>query len=354
MENRQATRELILKHFEKYPKSEARDLYKFLYQGVFGPGHMIPSRSAAVEYALSEFKSCAPKGATVIEELDGDFCRVSLSCLGDGLSAETLGGLFYLSSKCDVQDRTAFEKRLNVLGELISSGKLPFSFTEYQKTIGALKDMGYPAMHHSEAFRKNYHPAYRVIHKKFVPLLPFFARIDALLSKKDTLTLAIDGGCAGGKSTLAKLLEEVYGATVFHMDDFFLRPEQRTKERYLEVGGNVDRERFLDEVLTPLKRGVPPSYRRFDCSTFALGEKIDVTPGRFCVIEGTYSHHPALVAHYDLTVFLDVALDVRKRRISVRNSPKMAERFFNEWIPLEEKYFREMQIKERADIVLEF
>ena len=36
------------------------------------------------------------------------------------------------------------------------------------------------------------------------------------------------------------------------MDDFFLRPEQRTEERLKEVGGNVDRERFLEEVARPL------------------------------------------------------------------------------------------------------
>ena len=354
MENCVKTHELILSHFEKYPKLRIEDLYKFLYQGVFGPGHMIPSRAAATEYITSEIESCPLKGATVIEELDGDFCRVSLSCLTDGLSADTLGGLFYLSAKGVKEDRAAFIERLGVLEGLILSGALPYSIEDYRKTVGALKDAGYPAVHHSDAFRENYHPAYRVIRKEFVPFLPLFARIDSLLAKKDTLTVAIDGGCAGGKSTLAGIIEELYGATVFHMDDFFLRPEQRTKERYLEVGGNVDRERFLDEVLIPLKRGATFSYRKFDCSTFTLGEKTEVTPRKLRVIEGTYSHHPTLTPYYDLSVFLDVPLKVREGRIKVRNSPKMAERFFNEWIPLEEKYFSEMQVKERADMHVDF
>ena len=354
MENCVKTRELILSHFEKYPKLGIKDLYKFLYQGVFGPGHMIPSRSAAVDYIVSEFKACTLRGATVTEELCGDFCRVSLSCLNDGLSADTLGGFFYLSAQGVEADRAAFEEKLKVLEELIQSGTLPFSLAEYREFTEELKSAGYPAVHHSEAFRENYHPAYRVISKKFIPFLPLFKRIDTLIAENDTLTVAIDGGCAGGKTTLAGVIEELYGATVFHMDDFFLRPEQRTKERYSEVGGNVDRERFLDEVLIPLKRGVPFGYRKFDCSTFALGEKTDVTPSKLRVIEGTYSHHPDLTPYYDLTVFLDVPLDVRKKRIEVRNSPKMAERFFNEWIPLEEKYFSEMQIKSRADFCIDF
>ena len=66
--------------------------------------------------------------------------------------------------------------------------------------------------------------------------------------------IAIEGGSASGKTTLGALLETLYDCTVFHMDDFFLRPEQRTPERYAEVGGNIDRERFLEEVLIPLRQ----------------------------------------------------------------------------------------------------
>ena len=54
------------------------------------------------------------------------------------------------------------------------------------------------------------------------------------------------------------------------MDDFFLRPEQRTPERFSEPGGNVDRERFLSEVLLPLRQGEAVDYRRFDCATFTI------------------------------------------------------------------------------------
>ena len=53
-----------------------------------------------------------------------------------------------------------------------------------------------------------------------------------------------------GKSVLGQLLSEVYSCNLFHMDDFFLRPEQRTAERLAEAGGNVDRERFLEKQRT--------------------------------------------------------------------------------------------------------
>ena len=58
-------------------------------------------------------------------------------------------------------------------------------------------------------------------------------QIDELLAANDTVIVAIDGKCTSGKTTLASKLAEIYDCNVFHMDDFFLRPEQRTPERCL-------------------------------------------------------------------------------------------------------------------------
>ena len=49
-------------------------------------------------------------------------------------------------------------------------------------------------------------------------------KIDALLKEKDFVIVAIDGKCTSGKTTLAA--------------------------KFAEVGGNVDYERFSEEVLT--------------------------------------------------------------------------------------------------------
>ena len=157
--------------------------------------------------------------------------------------------------------------------------------------------------------------------------------------------LAIDGRCAAGKSTLARELSRLSGCTVVPMDHFFLRPEQRTEERFAEPGGNVDRERFLDEVLLPLRAGKPFSYRPFDCHTLLLAAPISVPPAALYVIEGSYSCHPALREHYGLTVFLDVSPEEQLRRIRIRNGPGGARRFAERWIPLEERYFDAFDVR---------
>ena len=70
--------------------------------------------------------------------------------------------------------------------------------------------------------------------------------IGKLKTKKDHLLIAIDGRCGSGKSTLGAYLQQKMYVNLLHMDDFYLRPEQRTPMRREEPGGNVDRERFLE------------------------------------------------------------------------------------------------------------
>lgn len=163
-------------------------------------------------------------------------------------------------------------------------------------------------------------------------------QIDGLLTQKDLIIVAIDGKCTSGKTTLASKLAELYDCNVFHMDDFFLRPEQRTPERFAEVGGNVDYERFQEEVLLPLRSGMSFSYRPFDCKTFTLSAPIIVTPKRLNIVEGTYSHHPYFGNPYDLKILLTVDDETQRRRIQDR--PEfLHKRFFEEWIPMENRYF---------------
>ena len=177
------------------------------------------------------------------------------------------------------------------------------------------------------------------------PYESLFAELDRRLAA-GTVRLAVDGGSASGKTTLGGILAARYDAAVFHMDDFFLRPEQRTAARFAEPGGNVDRERFLAEVLLPLRRGEGVQYRRFDCSSMQLQNASEIVPGRLVVTEGAYSMHPELAPFYDLSVFLDIAPDLQRERILRRNTPEKAEQFFRRWIPMEQAYFAAFNIPE--------
>ena len=177
-------------------------------------------------------------------------------------------------------------------------------------------------------------------------------QIDLLLTRQERVIVALDGFCTSGKTTLAARLADQYDCCVVHMDDFFLRPEQRTPERLAEPGGNVDYERFRQEVLEPLKEGLPFSFRPYDCSTQTLGQPIPVQPKKLTVIEGTYSHHPHFGSYCDLRIFLTVCPREQHRRI-LRRPAFLHPRFFEEWIPMEHRYFAHFSIPEKADMVID-
>lgn len=176
-------------------------------------------------------------------------------------------------------------------------------------------------------------------------------QIDALLDQRNQIIVAIDGNCTAGKTTLANRLAEIYDCNVFHMDDFFLRPEQRTPERYAEVGGNVDYERFKDEVLIPLIDGHPFSYRPFDCKTFTLAEPVSVTPKKLTIIEGSYCNHPYFGDPYDLKILLTITPELQRQRILQRPA-FLHKRFFEEWIPMENRYFDGFNIIDKCNVIV--
>lgn len=175
--------------------------------------------------------------------------------------------------------------------------------------------------------------------------------IDEVLEKNELTTrvnIAIDGVCGGGKTTLAGALAARYDCNLFHMDDFFLRMEQRTLERYAQAGGNVDYERFKEEVLDHLADEGGFTYRPFDCVTMGLGESRTVPYKRLNIIEGAYSCHPYFGDIYQVRFFVDLSPEEQRARILARNGEEKYKRFVNEWIPMENKYFETYKIGDQC------
>ncbi|MBQ8358143.1 MAG: phosphoribulokinase [Clostridia bacterium] len=171
------------------------------------------------------------------------------------------------------------------------------------------------------------------------------------LAVKERVIVAIDGCCAAGKTTLAENLANIFDCNVFHADDFFLRPEQRTPRRLGEVGGNIDYERFRAEVIEPLLIGKPFSYSPYDCSTQSLSAPVTVDPRPLEIVEGSYSTHPYLGKYDDLRIFMKISPALQKERILLRPS-FLHRRFFEEWIPMEQAYFAGMEVEKNSDLVI--
>lgn len=178
-------------------------------------------------------------------------------------------------------------------------------------------------------------------------------KISIVKNTKPNPIIAIDGKCASGKTTLANFLAEIFDCNIIHMDDFFLPPTLRTNKRLASAGGNIHYERFSDEVICGLKGSKDFSYRIFDCSLADYAKTALVNPKKMSIIEGSYSHHPSLVTIYDMKIFLTIKSEEQRSRILARNGEKQAVRFFEEWIPMENKYFKTYNIEQNSDIVIE-
>jgi uridine kinase len=153
--------------------------------------------------------------------------------------------------------------------------------------------------------------------------------------------LVIDGDCAAGKTTLAARIAGRLDCNVFPMDDFFLPPALRTEARLTEAGGNIDYERFLAQVLKPLRENRPFRYGAYSCQTNA-SRAVPVTPRPVSIVEGSYALHPRFLEIYRelraIKVFMRVTPAEQLKRIQSRNGEAMLRRFREEWIPMEKRY----------------
>lgn len=166
--------------------------------------------------------------------------------------------------------------------------------------------------------------------------------------------IAIDGRCASGKTRLANRLAKRFRADIIRMDDFFLRPEQRSEERFARAGGNIDSERFCAEVLAFLAAGRAFSYRPYCCKNGDFSAPVRVNPRKIVIIEGSYSHLPEFCDFglYDLKIALSVDKQTQTNRLFGREEGDL-DAFFERWIPLEEKYFEAFDIFGGADILID-
>lgn len=337
---------LLKEHFDSHPEMEIRDAIKFLYQSRMGPGHLVPDEDAALARLEAEWAQVeADPDAPLTEPLGGGMCRLQLSaCKGKGLSGKTVLRLFLLTARKAAPHASDLERDL----ELVYA--LPFPRAAVERELAQYRALGCPAVGHSARYRAAYAPAYRLISARLARLLPLLCSIDGQMIHEPHLRVAIDGPCASGKSTLGEELSHIYCCPLIHMDDFFLRPEQRTEARLAQPGGNVDYERFLGEVLLPLTRRETACYRPWRCRTGAFDAPVTVPPFPLTVVEGSYSLRPDLREHYHLRVWVEAPMEERLERLARRGGPDCLERFRTMWIPLEDRYFEACGVRECCQI----
>lgn len=340
----------LSEHYVNLPDLEIQDAVKFLYQHHMGPGHLIVNEEAAFSRLKEEWDSVpADPDAPLTVPLGNGLCRLNLNrCKADKLSHKTVAMLFILTAQHFIPHPQELGNSLHLVRAL------PFPKKDVDAYLSQYQAQGCPMVSHSPHFRQTYSPAYRVVSEYYVKLLPVLSAIDQAMDVHPCLRVAIDGPCASGKSTLGAALRDIYRCPLIHMDDFFLRPEQRTPERLEQPGGNVDAERFVQEVLTPLLAGRSFSYRPWSCQNGTFAEPISLHPAPLTVVEGSYSLRSDLRDSYQLRIWVEASTDTRRQRLLDRGGPDCLARFEQQWIPLEDHYFASHRVSDCCHIHLDF
>lgn len=165
------------------------------------------------------------------------------------------------------------------------------------------------------------------------------------------LVVAIEGGAATGKSTLASQLARRFDAPVIPMDDFFLPPDLRTGERLAERGGNIHYERFDLQVAQPLREHRTAVYDVYDCHADRIIGQRRVEPGPLTIVEGVYSLHPRYRDVMNLRILLQTSPETQDKRLRARG-PWLYRSFRDVWLPLERAYFEAEDFPALCDAVL--
>ena len=336
-------------YFQRYPQSLPQDFVKFLYQSYLGGGHLITNEEDNYHYLLKEYQELEYDEHHILyEEISDELVRVHLEAIKED-ELKLYHRLFMLSASYTLL-KDDFINALKDVEVMIKEGLLPLSYDEYQEYIDIYQKEQYPLVRHTPLFRELYHPHYRLMKKEYIPFITLLKNVSLLPQKS---VILIEGHAGGGKSTLANLFKDVFGYDIVHVDDFFLQPHQRSEERLKEIGGNLDYERFYEEVVKPIIKKQSFAYQIFDCQSLSLQGYRDISFDQSIVVEGSYCMHPYFKDYATYKIFIDIDSDTQIKRIASRNGEFLTRRFINEWIPKENAYFEHFDIKEKADYILE-
>lgn len=172
-------RSLIEAHLERYPEMEIADGYKLLHQAVLGSEHAVTSRAAAAGWLSEELLDLGdgpeeplvdPLGGPPGVGAEAAIARIHLRPFqARGGAPPRLADAFFETASRVPADQAGLECALTALTAPIGLDARSWGPDEAAAYVSARRAEGFPAVHHSEAYREAYYPAYRVVAVELVP-----------------------------------------------------------------------------------------------------------------------------------------------------------------------------------------
>lgn len=156
-------------HWQAEGAVEIADAYKWLFQGTLGGEHAVSDRADARAWLEQEWASLAPPSADepllVPLRPDRQIVRLHLRPYrAVGGDPVRLLDAFLASAMHIHPDRMLFTTTWHALGEQLQSAPIGgLTLAVWSELERMMAPQGYPAIHHSAAYRAKHRPAYRVL-----------------------------------------------------------------------------------------------------------------------------------------------------------------------------------------------
>ena len=176
--------------------------------------------------------------------------------------------------------------------------------------------------------------------------------IDASRDELGRVAVGISGFAGAGKSVLTRQLVDLVDDAVRLPGDDYLDP-WRVHRRSADWDG-VDRHRMRAEALEPFRVGRSVTIRPLDWKTGQLGESTPLPHASVLIVDAIGIFHPELLPWFDLTVWVDVDLDVAQAQGMARDRAAGHDHdtlWTDVWTPNDREFEQTFSSRILADIV---
>lgn len=158
-------RPYLIEQMKRHPSMTPQDLAKLCYQAARGAEHLLADPERARGYLHREMEATEACGEVPLyEAISPEIARVNLAAWkARGFDTDELFGMFLVT----VNSRSSEEDRLPALLDevdaILAEGGFSVELGEWTAFRSRYEDAGMPAVHHSESYREQERPAYRIV-----------------------------------------------------------------------------------------------------------------------------------------------------------------------------------------------
>lgn len=173
-----AIKKAVKAELHRYPEATLQDLYKFFFQGAWGPGHIIKNEQAAADHLDVELRAAKTYNPILWQPVGYQhrYYRINLKVVADSLiDRETYLKAFIESANGATPPTLAqwqqqWSQILAVIESMPEAKRIP-DFAKDRSFLNERLSQKKPVVHHSPFFANAYHPHYRIVDKKHFDIL---------------------------------------------------------------------------------------------------------------------------------------------------------------------------------------